>query len=257
VTPGAVTPDQIEAYREALVENGCKPYTIKTRMAALRCFFRWCIRKRYCESDPTEQLVFARIPRALPRALKKSELRALLQAIRHPDEELNARRTFVWERNRMLIYLLLYTGLRRSEAATLRWREVDLEDETITVLDGKGGKSRVVPIHPVVLKELEAVPPERRGGKMYVFQKFDGEPFNEQAVHAVFDKWLPRLGVDGVHAHRLRHTFATTLLHSGVHIGRIQKMMGHEDIETTARYLLLEEDEDRAAIRGMPDLTEK
>jgi site-specific recombinase XerD len=254
VTARAVIPDQIETYRNEMVERGCALSTVKNNLQTLRCFFRWCVRKGYCSTDPMAHLVAPRVPQGLPRGLKKRELRVLIDAIRLPDDELSRKDAFIWQRNRALIYLMLYTGLRISEVAALRWRDVDLDDDVITVVDGKGGKSRVIPIHPALRKELETIPKERCGLKMHVFQQFNGKSLNRGAIDAMFRGWLVKRGVEGLHAHRLRHTFATRLIDSGAHIRRVQKMMGHESIETTSRYLLLEEDEDRAAIRGMPYL---
>lgn len=253
VTPDQVTPDMAERYRDSRVERGCKPGTVKCHMAAVRCFFRWCLRKGYSRVDPMADMTYARVPKPLPRSLQKQELRALTKALVMPDD-LSDFYAFTWRRNRLLIYLMLYTGVRLAEAEALRWREVDMEGQTITVLDGKGGKSRQIPLHPALVGELEAVPVERRGAKRYVMQKYSGERLTRRGMDNVFRSWLPRLGVEGVHAHRLRHTFATTLVNSGVGIERVSKLMGHESIETTVRYLLLAEDGDRAAIRGMPYL---
>ncbi len=116
-------------------------------VAALRCFFRFCVESDYLERDPAHVLRTPKKREALPDVLDRAELSRLLDA---PGQE------GVWarmhagkpERDRLLLTLFAYGGLRRSELLGLDCDDVDLDRRLIRVRNAKGGRQRVVPIHP-------------------------------------------------------------------------------------------------------------
>jgi integrase len=172
-------------------------------------------------------------------------------AIRIPDN-LPYHQLWHWKRNRRAIYLMLYTGLRLSEAAVLLWEDVDLHAEVLTVEEGKGGKARLLPIHPALWAKLDQVPRWAREPAGAVAGKQDGERLNPKALAHIFEVWLPKRGIKGVHAHRLRHTFATEMLKVGVPLPDIQEAMGHTDISTTRIYLRVDFSRLRGAVERLP-----
>jgi len=145
---------------------------------------------------------------------------------------------------------MLFGGLRISEAAALRWRDVDLEGRYLVVRDGKGGKDRSVPLHPILLAELAAEPPHRPNWA--VAGKVDGSGMAVKSMAHIFERWLPALGL-AISAHQLRHSFATELLRKRADIREIQELLGHESLETTQRYLALDPERLRAAVELLPD----
>lgn len=118
-------------------------------VAALKCFFRFCVESEYLERDPAAVLRTPKKREALPDVLDRHELGRLLAV---PDRE------GVWqrehrgkrERDRLLLALFAYAGLRRSELLGLDWDDVDLQRRLLRVRVAKGGRQRVVPIHPAL-----------------------------------------------------------------------------------------------------------
>ena len=148
-------------------------------------------------------------------------------------EELTAAKHFTWCRNRRAIFLMLFAGLRISEAAALRWRDVDLEGRYLVVRDGKGGKDRSVPLHPILLAELNKAPAHRPNWA--VAGKADGSCMTVKSMAHIFERWLPERGLT-ISAHQLCHSFATELLRKRADIREIQELLGHNSSRTTEIY---------------------
>jgi integrase/recombinase XerD len=146
--------------------------------------------------------------------------------------------------------LMLFAGLRISEAAALRWRDVDLEAGVLMVIEGKGGKDRAVPIHPILRAELLRVESPRPSWA--VVGRRDNQPMNQKSLAHLFERWLPDCDLH-ISAHRLRHSFASELLRHGADLRSIQELLGHTSLEMTQRYLMLGSQQLRAAIDRLPD----
>ncbi len=169
-----------------------------------------------------------------PETLTDLEVRALLDAC--PVTSASG------IRNRALIAILYRTGLRISEALDLYPKDIDLERGAIRVMNGKGGKSRVVGVGRDALAILERWLDVRaccgHAASRPVFCTASGEHLTAGYVR----RGLPILGrragiAKRVHAHGLRHTHAAQLREEGVDIGIISKQLGHASISTTAHYL--------------------
>lgn len=131
-----------------------------------------------------------------------------------------------------LVGVMLWAGLRKTEARTLR--QVDIIDDYIRVL-GKGSKERVVPIHPELGRVLRAwKPPDPEW--LFPSTRFPGAPISDTAFRGLCATVSHEAGVY-FHPHMLRHTFATRLVDVGVDVRRVQELMGHADIRTTGIYL--------------------
>lgn len=248
VTAESLSTGLITRYQEHLAER-CSPGTVGNALTVLRSFCRWCAAQGLRSDDPTLKIVWPRLRKPAPRALAQAELRQLLKVLEAPDELTELQR-WIWARNRRAVLLMLFAGLRISEAAALRWREVDLDAGVLLVIDGKGGKDRAVPIHPTLRAELARV--EEPRPTWAVAGRRDNQPMNQKSLAHLFERWLP--GCDlRISAHRLRHSFATELLRNGADLRAIQELLGHSSLETTQRYLMLGSQQLQAAIDRLPD----
>jgi site-specific recombinase XerD len=251
--PGAMMDDLdapiVRRYQEVRSET-CSAATIGNLLTVIRSFCMWAIRERLRGDDPTLLVEWPRRRRTLPRALSRPQLRALETALELPDTIGPVRRWF-WFRNRRAVFLMLYAGLRISEVAALCWRDVDLDAGTLMIRDGKGGKDRVLPIHVKLTAELECVAASERLPAYAVAGHESGACLTHKSMGHVFERWLPARGID-ISSHQLRHSFATQLLRNGADIRVIQELLGHESLETTQRYLLVEDDQKQAAVRLLP-----
>jgi site-specific recombinase XerD len=249
-TIAAVTETSITRYQDALGHLAAS--TIGKKLSAIRSWCRWCVRVGLRLDDPTMAIEWPKRPRKLPRALKSDELRQLEAALDRPLPILNLKRRRIAERNRRIVLLMLYCGLRRTEVAMLRWSDVDLDERVLFVRSeaAKGGIERTVGIHPRVAHELAQTPrPLRRGA---VAGHKDGRCLSHKSIGKVFERWLDDLGLR-IHAHRLRHTCATQMLAAGASLREIQQVLGHADIRTTEGYLAVSGEETRRAVERLPD----
>jgi site-specific recombinase XerD len=208
----------------------CNAGTVRNALAALRCFCAWLLEEGYLAIDPTKGLRNPKVVIPPPQPLSEQETSALLATIAQPPRSHKA----TWQRNRRAVFLMLYAGLRISEVAALRWRDVDMQRQSLLIRDGKGGKSRSVPIHPALEGELSRA--THTEPHHAVVDQGDGTPLTVKSAAHIFDRWLRGRGIQ-VHAHQLRHTFATRLLDAGENLRTIQVLLGHESLETTQRYL--------------------
>lgn len=246
-----ITAGTVGAYQ--LARRRCASSTIRKDLSAIRSYCRFLIRARLRLDDPTLDLEFPKKVRRLPRPLKAEELAELERILASPPPsilEVKARR--IWLRNRLLVLILLYTGLRRAEVAALTWDDVYLAERQVIVRSesAKGGNERIVPLHPRLVAELSAVPLVRRRGAV-VGQK-SGRCLSHKSIGRIFETWLADQGLR-ISAHRLRHSCATELLRAGANVREVQATLGHADIRTTEQYTALIPEQQRQAIERLPD----
>lgn len=246
-TVADVTADSIGRYQVARGDKAAA--TIAKDLSAIRSHCRWCIRVGLRLDDPTLQIEWPRRNDPIPRCLKARELRVLDEILSRPLPTLDTKARFITARNKRVVLLGLYAGLRISEIADLNWENVDLDLRTIAVRNGKGGKDRLIPIHDRVAMELSRTPENEQRGA--VCGSRAGRHTTYKSLPHVFDRWLKEQGLD-ITAHMLRHTFAVTMLRGGADIRQIQLLLGHASLATTERYLALDIDDKRRAIDKLP-----
>lgn len=205
---------------------GLAAWSRVTYYSHIRSYFRWLHETGRREDNPTASMPSPKTPRHTPRPMTDSECAQAMLAAPH--------------RLRLWMTLTLLAGLRAHEVAKLR-RE-DVTEATIFVC-GKGGREDVLPTHPDLWAMIRLMPPG------YLFPSRGGH-ISAHAVTVAVSGHFRDLGIDGG-LHRLRHTFATRLLRSGVNIRVVQRLMRHSSLEVTARYLAIDDDEASAAIRGL------
>lgn len=249
-TVHGISADSIGRYQLTRREKAAS--TIGKDLSAIRAYTRWCIRAKLRSDDPTLDLEWPKRRRRLPRPLKREELRTLEAILARPAPVLDIRARRLWERNRRIVLLLLYTGLRRTEIAGLVWGDVYLDEAQLIVRQetAKGGNERIVPLHARVVAELETTPPPKRRGAVAGHR--DGRCLSHKSIGTIFERWLNDQGLR-ISAHKLRHTAATQLIISGASLRDVQETLGHADIRTTEGYTALIPERQRAAINRLPD----
>ena len=143
------------------------------------------------------------------------------------------------------ILLLMLTGCRKAEILTLRWTDVDLDAAELRLADAKAGP-RTVHLSPMAVHLLETMP--RREGSQWVFPGNNHEGrFSAGGLDHVWQTVRAKAGLEDVRLHDLRHSFASRALALGETLPVIGKLLGHSNIETTARYAHLPDDSVREA----------
>lgn len=227
--------DAVIAYETELVKAEFAPATIERRMSTLKGFHRFLVRENITTKNPTESLHLPKVPSTLPDVLSIEQIDAMLS---EPFDD-NASGL----RNRAMLEVLYGCGLRVSELTGLDLGNLLLDEGFLRVF-GKGSKERIAPIAGTAAEALgkylecgrsELLKPYSKPTSA-VFLNARGGRLTRQSVHAVVAKAGLAIGVDNLHPHTLRHSFATHLLGGGADLRVIQEILGHSDISTTQIY---------------------
>ena len=204
------------------------------RLTVFKRFFRWAVRERLRDADPTLKLDSARQPLRVPKTLSEAQVEALLAA---PDVE-----TPLGLRDRAMLELLYASGLRVSELVGLKTVHIGFAEGTLHVT-GKGSKERLVPFGEEALRWLERSLREARATILAgqasdaLFVTARGGPMTRQMFWKRIKAHALAAGVAvPLSPHTLRHAFATHLLNHGADLRTVQMLLGHADISTTTIY---------------------
>jgi integrase/recombinase XerD len=220
----------------ASLQDGAASSAART-MSAVRGLHRFALAEGWVGVDVTDDVPPPQVPMRLPKALPLDDIERLLAAA-EVDEPMALR-------DRALVEFLYGTGARVSEAVALDVDDVDREDRTV-VLDGKGGKQRLVPVGSYACRAIDdylvRLRPEltrkaRSGNAGALFLNARGGRLTRQGAWAVLGAVAERAGLAGrVSPHTLRHSFATHLLDGGADIRTVQELLGHSSATTTQIY---------------------
>lgn len=212
--------------------------TANRRLTVFKRFFRWALRERRIDADPTLRLQAAKQPLRVPKTLSEAQVEALLAA---PGED-----TPLAVRDRTMIELMYASGLRVSELVGLKTFNISLSEHVLRVF-GKGSKERLVPFGEVasqwLQRYLQQARPALLAGKQTddLFVTVRGTRAGEAMTRVMFWQLVKKYArVAGITAplspHTLRHAFATHLLNHGADLRAVQMLLGHADISTTTIY---------------------
>lgn len=204
--------------------------TIGRKLAAIRSFFRFLLRRGAIAGNPAELIATPKKEQRLPFHLDIDQATSLMET---PDDDQKYAL-----RDRAILELLYSSGLRVSELTGLDIGELDLAAGMVRVT-GKGGKERIVPVGSRALEALQEYLRQRgddpaRGA---LFLNTRGERINRRSVARVVDLHVMRIAAfKRISPHTLRHTFATHMLEGGADLRAIQELLGHASLSTTQKY---------------------
>lgn len=230
-----------QAGREAILDHlgwrlqqGYQARSTARLLSALRTFYRYLLRERLIDEDPTLQVELPQLGKPLPKSLSEAEVEALLAA---PDiaEPLGLR-------DRAMLEVLYACGLRVSELVALSLEQINLRQGVVRVL-GKGSKERLVPLGEEALIWLQRYQAEARGlllagrPSSVLFPSQRGEQMTRQTFWHRVKLHARHAGIlKPLSPHTLRHAFATHLLNHGADLRVVQLLLGHSDLSTTQIY---------------------
>jgi integrase/recombinase XerD len=213
---------------------GSRATSANRRLTVFKRFFRWALRERLAEADPTLRLRNAKQPLRVPKTLSEAQVEALLAA---PDVDKP-----LGLRDRAMLELLYACGLRVSELVTLKTVQVGLAEGCLRVT-GKGSKERLVPFgeeaHAWLRRYLAEARAAILGGQASdaLFVTARGGAMTRQMFWKLIKAHAAKAGIDApLSPHTLRHAFATHLLNHGADLRAVQMLLGHADISTTTIY---------------------
>lgn len=210
------TIDDIFSFLDYLRQRGNSSNSINTRYRALRAFFNWCHSQGYCND------IFYNVK--MPKSTRKAI------SILSP-EEISLILSCVAGRNRLIVLLMLECGLRRSEVCALRCDDIY---DNYFIVRGKGDKERIVPMSDYIRLPIFDFLIKAKCNHQELLLDV-----SENAIKMFFQKLKKITGINRLHPHLLRHTFATMYLVNGGDVASLQLILGHELIQTTEVYLHL------------------
>jgi integrase/recombinase XerD len=249
----------VEAYIADLARRGLSPATARRRISALRQFYRFLLQENVRADDPTSRLDAPKRARRLPKTLSVEEIERLIAAAETP-------------RDTAIIELLYGAGLRVSELVALTLRAAPKPGQEHMIIEGKGGKERLVALGGPALEALAAhlaarasalpkAEAQRERAARWLFPSAsaaDGK-LTRRRVGQILEAAAVKAGIDPtrVSPHVLRHAFATHLVEGGADLRTVQTLLGHADIATTQIYTHVADSRLRALVETKHPLAKR
>jgi site-specific recombinase XerD len=203
---------------------------------SLAVFFRWCVKEGYMEHNTMDDIEIPKLEKRLPNKLTKQDTSLIMEVVNNYPYQ----NKFLRFRNYAIFATFIMAGLRKKELLSLKLADVDVENLSIFIRQGKGSKDRVVPINYSLAEILIRYLEERKRLNKTCPEFFTSYTLNtgftQSGLKRLLEKIIKASGIK-FNIHKLRHTFATLMLEGGCDIYSLAKMMGHSDIKTTTIYL--------------------
>lgn len=197
------------------IEHNYQNSSLTRKLAFLKSFYGFLKEEGIRRNNPASSIKFPKIREKPIEYLSRQIVRKLFNAVNN-------------NRDKLLIKILYYEGLRRTELTRIQKRDINLNKGTMLV-HGKGEKQRIIPIHPKLKPEIEK----------YIESldfKEDLFPLVPRSANDILHKYSKQIGIH-IYPHLMRHTFSAHLYKETKNIWLISKMLGHSKIETTVKYL--------------------
>ena len=228
----SIEPKYIRKMLSFLIDKGFSKVSISRKISAIKSYITFLEKFNYSKNNYSELISIPKKSKSLPKVMTKKEVSQLIKHV-----EMNTKKNL---RDDALIELLYSTGLRVSEVANLKLKDINLKKSEIKIL-GKGNKERIVIFNN---KSKEKIISYLKNDKRYIsiktealFQNKFKEALSTRSIQRILKKYLNFSGINSKYStHTLRHTFATHLLEGGADIKVIQQLMGHSSPETTKIY---------------------
>ncbi len=279
--PKEVSQHEIREFVGHLHDQRLEKSSVARKLAALRSFFKYCVREGLLQENPARLVATPKLPKRIPSVLSAEEMNAFLDHLARiglrPAEPPAARSRatvsqrrrpgkeeshLLLRRDRALLETLYASGLRVSELTGLNLANMD-QKERILRVRGKGNRERIVPYGSKAEEALAAYWPvrnellrqahegKRRGDAEAVFLNYAGQRLTQRSVGRIVKKYARLVNINwDLHPHSLRHAFATHLLADGADLRAIQELLGHQSLSTTQKYT-------HVSIRQLMDVYDK
>jgi len=202
--------------------------TLGIRIKVLRTFCRWLYAEGYLESDPMAAIPNPRVPQRIPQLLSDDEIKRLIQAARKKPRDL------------AILLVLLDSGIRASECCSLALNDTDLDNKSLFIRNGKGGKNRYVFLSDMTIRSLRrwlALRPDSFDNAVFLSQKTQ-ERLTRNSLSQIIKRLGSRAGVR-VHPHLLRKVFATRWILNGRDSHSLMLILGHTTTRMAEVYVSL------------------
>ena len=216
-------------FLEYLAEEGLTGTTRARKLVSLRVFFGFVEAEGHLTKNPTSGIKMPVKEKTQAAVLLQTEYRAMLHAA---SDHI---------RNTAIMQILLQTGIRVSELCALRLEDIDLDGRRLRVRQGKGKKDREIPLETNAIEALSAYLTIRPDAETEIVLLSKSErSLDQRSVRYIIKRLAKKAGIKRpVSPHTLRHIFSAHKANKGWSVIQLQHMLGHENLETTYRYLHL------------------
>lgn len=231
----ALTVVHVRAHIASRHRQGLSSSSLQRELSAIRSFYKYLLKQHLVTANPAQSIKAPKQGKKLPKTLDVDQVAGLLEA--GTDSVLEVRDVAMFE-------LCYSSGLRLSELTQLNINDLDLNDQSLIVRQGKGNKSRFLPIGSkavVALQHWLKHRPVVDINELAVFISKKGTRLTPRSVQLRLALWCKKKGIsEHVHPHMLRHSFASHLLESSQDLRAVQDLLGHSNISTTQIYTHLD-----------------
>ncbi len=226
---------QVRSFMVSLMDDKISANAINRKISSLRSFYKYLQRESILIVNPMLLIRAPKVPKRLPVFVEEHKMDQLL------DSETVFNDEFSSQRDKLVLELLFGTGIRLAELLLLKDTDINSYESTIKVL-GKRNKERIVPLHPTLLKEVEAYI------SLKYVQNFDnkiptlivtntGIAAYPKMIYRIVNRYLTLISTqDKKSPHVLRHSFASSLLNRGADLNAIKELLGHAGLAATQVY---------------------
>ncbi|MDX1629131.1 MAG: tyrosine-type recombinase/integrase [Fulvivirga sp.] len=232
--PATATHSMVRHWVVNLVEDNISPRSVNRKIASLRSFYKFLLKRELIDKDPTTKIQALKTSKALPQFVNEEDITRLLDQCKFDDD-------FEGNRDRLVIELLYGTGIRLAELIALKTKDIDQQARTIKVL-GKRNKERVIPFSKPLNQVIESYKNQKNNlGAVneddYLIVTQSGEQAYPMLIYRTVKKYLNIFTtIEKRSPHVLRHTFATHLLNKGAELNAVKDLLGHASLAATQVY---------------------
>jgi len=224
---------QIRSWIASLINSGISPRSVNRKLSSLRTFFKYLLKQGVVSTNPVNKVIAPKISKRLPEFVPDNDMAKFDYANLFPD-------TFEGVRDKLIIFMFYYTGMRLSELVGLQFDSLSIDTLSFRVI-GKGNKERIIPIHPDLLPLISKYENVRNSEVNVqcsnLFVTKTGKPVYPKLVYRVVHNYLSLITpLHKKSPHVLRHSFATHLLNNGAELNALKELLGHANLSATQVY---------------------
>lgn len=230
-----VKPTHIKQFLNYYIQRDCKASYVNDNLKAVKVLCRYAYSEGYTEELLTEKIKNVKEPKVLIHPFRSDDITKMVRYYKG--------NSYIELRNRLILMILFDTGIRVSELINMQEDQIK---ESYFIIYGKGRKERVVPKNPMVSKYMVKYLQKReqyfacRDAEDYVFLSKNGKRLTEEAIRKMMKDVAKAVNVDPrirISPHTCRHTFAHMQLKNGLDLYSLSRLLGHENVSITQRYL--------------------
>lgn len=224
----------IRSWLASLKEGGISSRSINRKISTLKSFYKFQLRQGEIKVSPMSTVISPKAGKRLPIYVEKDSIDKLFNNIKFEND-------FKGITDKLILFLLYNTGIRRSELLNLKLNQVDFDKKSIKVF-GKGKKERIIPVSIELIGEIQnylkckaSLEVEANSSVLLVTNK--GKQLTVGYIYNVVKKYLSMVStIEKKSPHILRHTFATHLMSNGADLNAVKELLGHSSLAATQVY---------------------